>query len=163
VAVSAPATLREPPGAAAAVEVVRAGPDDVPRVAPLFDAYRGFYGQPPDPRGAGAFLSQRLDRGESVVFLALDGGRAVGFTQLYPSFSSVAMRRLWILNDLYVAEDARRRGVAAALMSRAERFAADDGARGLMLETARDNPARFLYHAMGWKLDDEHLYFTRDL
>jgi GNAT superfamily N-acetyltransferase len=142
------------------VQVVRAGPGDAPRIAPLFDAYRRFYGQGPDLPGAERFVAARLSRGESVVFLALDGARAVGFTQLYPSFSSVAMKRLWILNDLYVDEGARRRGVASALLSRAARFAADDGARGLMLETARDNPARFLYQALGWTLDDDHLYFT---
>ena len=125
------------------VEVRRATPEDVPAVAPLFDAYRVFYGQEPDPELAGRFLRERLERAESVVFLALDGeaGRVTGFTQLYPLFSSVAARRKWLLNDLFVAPEARVRGVGGALLETARRFAAETGAKGLELATAPDNIA----------------------
>src|SRR5215469_7546293 len=82
---------------------------DLPALATLFDAYRVFYRQPSDPGKARDFLGERLERGESVIFLAHDGGgAALGFTQLYPCFSSVAARRLWVLNDLYVERWARR-------------------------------------------------------
>ncbi len=136
------------------VEVRRATPEDVPAVAPLFDAYRVFYGQEPDPELASRFLRERLERAESVVFLALDGeaGRATGFTQLYPLFSSVAARRKWLLNDLFVAPEARIRGAGGALLEAARRFAAETGASGLDLATAPDNvAAQRLYEATGWK------------
>lgn len=138
------------------VEVRRAAPEDVPAVAPLFDAYRVFYGKHPDPELASKFLRERLEKTESVVFLALDGeaGRATGFTQLYPLFSSVAARRRWLLNDLFVAPEARVHGVGRALLEAARRFAVETGAGGLELATAPDNfAAQRLYEATGWKRD----------
>ncbi|MGN6513181.1 MAG: GNAT family N-acetyltransferase [Lysobacteraceae bacterium] len=132
---------------------------DLPALAPLFDAYRRFYGQPGDPARAEAFLRERIGRGESVVLLAERDGAAAGFTQLYPMFSSVRTARLWILNDLFVAEGARRTGVARALLDAAAGFARDDGARGIMLETTRGNaPARALYRAAGWNEDASQWY-----
>ena len=101
------------------LNVIRAGVEQVAVAAPLFDAYRQFYGQKPDLPGATAFLRERLTRGESVVFLALDGEAALGFVQLYPSFSSVRMRPIWVLYDLFVTEAARRGGVARLLMDAA--------------------------------------------
>jgi ribosomal protein S18 acetylase RimI-like enzyme len=141
---------------AAPVEVRQAGPEDLDQVAPLFDAYRQFYEQPADPALARAFIGERLARGESVVFLAEQGGRPVGFVQLYPLFSSTAARprRLWLLNDLFVVPEARNAGVARALMLRARRLAEDTDAVGLELATAHDNlPAQRLYESLGWHRD----------
>src|SRR5881392_3693270 len=101
----------------------RADLADLPALAPLFDAYRRFYGQPGDVPRADAFLRERLARGESVALLAERDGDIVGFTQLYPLFSSVRTSRLWLLNDLFVAEHARRSGVARALLDAAATFA----------------------------------------
>ena len=132
---------------------------DLDAVAPLFDAYRRFYAQPGDIGRARDFLFERLSRGESVVLLALQGETPAGFTQLYPIFSSVRTARTWLLNDLFVAEDARRGGVARALLDAAADFAREQGAAGLMLETMRDNvPARALYVAAGWHEDDTQWY-----
>ena len=137
----------------------RASEDDLDRIAPLFDAYRQFYAQPSDLRRARDWLQARLERDESVLLVAEHNDAAVGFTQLYPMFSSVRTARLWVLNDLFVAADARRQGVARALLDAATQFAHDDGAAGLMLETARDNqPARALYVAAGWNEDASQWY-----
>src|SRR5260370_30904029 len=120
-------------------------------LVPLFDSYRVFYRQPSDPAGARRFLAARIARRESVIYLAVVAAEPAGFVQLYPSFSSARMQRLWILNDLYVAPDARRRGVGQALLERARRLAEETGARGLTLSTAVDNaPAQRLYEALGW-------------
>ena len=141
------------------VAIRRATPADLDAVAALFDAYRRFYGQPGDVPRAHAFLAERIGRDESVVLLAEDAGTTLGFTQLYPLFSSVRTGRSWLLNDLYVAEDARRRGVGRALLDAAATFARDDGAAGLMLETSRDNaPARALYRDAGWHEDETQWY-----
>ncbi|HET7469211.1 MAG TPA: GNAT family N-acetyltransferase [Gemmatimonadales bacterium] len=140
----------------------QAGPDDVEVVAPLFDAYRQFYEQPSDPGLARAFIAERLARRESVIFLAERDGRGVGFVQLYPLFSSTARRprRLWLLNDLYVAPEARQGGVGRALMRRARQLAEETGAVGLELATARTNTVgQRLYESEGYRLDDGFLRY----
>jgi ribosomal protein S18 acetylase RimI-like enzyme len=140
--------------------VARATLDHLESVAPLFDAYRRFYGQAADLDGARRFLRERLERGESALFLAIWESEtettptAVGFAQLYPLFTSVGMKRVWLLNDLYVAEAARRRGAAKKLMEAAREFAIKDGASKLLLETASDNAAaKALYESLGWQVE----------
>jgi len=137
----------------------RATLDDLDALAPLFDAYRQFYSQPADLARARDYLRERMTLGESVVLLAERDGEGVGFTQLYPAFSSVRTARTWLLNDLFVTESARRHGVARALLDAAAAFAREQGAAGLMLETMADNaPARALYRAAGWHEDDTQWY-----
>jgi GNAT superfamily N-acetyltransferase len=140
------------------IDIKRAGPEDLDAAAPLFDAYRQFYGQRSDVAAARAFLVERLRRDESVVFLAvaLDSGEAVGFMQLYPSFSSISLRRLWVLNDLFVSPDGRRGGVGRQLLERAREWAVETQAKGLVLATGvTNNAAQSLYESCGWKRDDE--------
>jgi len=140
--------------------VRRAGLGDVGDLAPLFDLYRQFYGQRSDLAAARAFLSERLRRDESVIFIASADDVALGFTQLYPSFSSVSVRRLWILNDLFVSPAARRGGVGRRLLERAREWAVETGAKGLTLTTALTNSAaRSLYESCGWRLDDEFAHY----
>ncbi len=146
-----------------AIEVILAGVADIPRVAPLFDAYRQFYEQPSDLPAAEAYLTDRLARSQSVIFLArVPMGPAVGFTQLYPSFSSISMRPLWILNDLFVMPEYRRSGVGRVLLQQARAYAAGSGAAGMVLETAVTNEsAQALYESLGWKRDE--LFYTYEL
>ena len=137
----------------------RATLEDLDLIAPLFDGYRRFYGQAADVPRAREFLRERLANNESTILVAMRGEEAVGFTQLYPIFSSVRTARTWLLNDLFVADTARRGGVARALLDAAADFAREQGAAGLMLETMRDNaPARALYVAAGWHEDDTQWY-----
>lgn len=142
----------------------RATVDDVDAIAPLFDRYRMFYQQPSDPALAQRFIGERLQRGESVIFLAEVGGKVAGFTQLFPSFSSVRAGRAFVLNDLYVDIAARRLGVARALVQAATDFARDEGAIRLELETDHDNrSAQALYRHMGWELYEGTLRFRLSL
>lgn len=130
-------------------------------LAPLFDGYRQFYEKPSDLDGARRFLSERLANHQSVIFLALQNEIGLGFTLLYPSFSSVSMKRLWILNDLFVAPAGRRQGVASALLERAREHAIETGAKGLMLETAIDNfSAQRLYSSLGWVREDQFYVYN---
>jgi GNAT superfamily N-acetyltransferase len=146
----------------AEVRTVRAELDDLDALVPLFDGYRRFYRQLSDMVGARAFLADRIKRDESVIFLAVVDGAIVGFTQLYPLFSSIAMKRLWLLNDLFVAPDARKSGAGRALLERAERWAAETGAKGLTLSTEVTNlAARRLYDAGGWTKDEEFVHYHR--
>ena len=140
--------------------IVRATAQHVELLTPMFDGYRQFYKQPPDPGQARRFVRNRLERNESVVFLAIEDDAGVGFTQLYPSFSSVSMKRVWILNDLFIVPEARQRGIASALLERAERFAVETRAKGLELKTAKDNPAQRLYERMGWQRDEAFHHYS---
>ncbi len=145
-------------------KVVRVTSEQVGLIVPLFDAYRQFYGQTPDLEGARRFLAERLGRGESVILAVVEDGRALGFTQLYPSFSSVSMKPIWILNDLFVAEDARRRGVGARLLRAARDYASRTGAARLALSTAVTNTkAQALYERDGWRRDTEFLHYEYEL
>jgi GNAT superfamily N-acetyltransferase len=152
-------------GETAKVRIVRAARKDIEDLAPLFDGYRQFYGQPSDIAAARGFLSERIDRDESVIYLAYTGPREpAGFTQLYPSFSSVSLKPLWILNDLFVRSDVRRGGIGRALLERARQHAVETGAKGLVLSTGVTNKsAQTLYESCGWQRDDEffqyHLFF----
>lgn len=142
----------------------RATADDAAAIAPLFDHYRIFYHQPSDEALAQRFIGERLQRGESVIFLAEVGGKVAGFTQLFPSFSSVRAGRAWMLNDLYVDIAARRLGVARALLRAAANFARADGAIRLELETDHDNrSAQALYRALGWQAYEGTLRFRLPL
>jgi len=145
--------------------IVRAAQHDVDVIAPLFDAYRVFYEAASNLRASHNFITERLARDESVIFLARDGDHsAIGFAQLYPSFESVHMQRVWILNDLFVDPYARIGGVGAALMAVAERFARENDAAGLTLSTAVDNhAAQRLYERAGYVRDKAFLVYNRML
>ena len=133
---------------------------DLPLVAPLFDEYRRFYGRAGDLAAATAFLRDRFAHGESVLFLALDDAEPVGFTQLYPSFSSVSLARVFILNDLFVAPSHRRSGVGSALLQAATDHARALGAVRVSLNTdVANTTAQATYEARGWKRDGEYFAY----
>lgn len=146
------------------ISVRRATLADAETIAPLFDLYRQFYEQAPDASLARRFIEARLAGDESVIFVATDGDRLVGFTQLFPSFSSVRAVRIWVLNDLYVVREARRRGVARLLLDAAAAFGRGSGAARLELETDHDNrSAQALYRHLGWEPYDGTLRFRLPL
>ena len=135
---------------------------DLDRLAALFDQYRQFQGQDGAVAAARGFLAARFDHGESIVFIAEDGETALGFAQLYPSFSSVSLQRVFILNDLFVAEAGRRKGVATRLLAALEGYAWSLGASRVTLNVARPNAAaQALYEALGWKQDDQFFMYHR--
>jgi ribosomal protein S18 acetylase RimI-like enzyme len=145
------------------VEVRAATPSDLHELSRLFDAYRVFYRQPSDPAAAERFLRERFARRDSHLFVAPTGDRLAGFTQLYPSLSSVSMARIFVLNDLYVDAAARRSGVGRALIEAAHAFARSQGAVRVSLETAVDNAsAQRLYESLGYIRDAAfHRYHWR--
>ena len=145
------------------IEIIQASLEHVEVLTPLFDGYRQFYKQPSNLEGARRFLSERLANKESVIFLASSDEEGLGFIQLYPTFSSIDLKRLWILNDLYVLPDARRQGIGKALLERARQHASATGAKGLVLETAIDNPAQYLYELMGYKRDREFFSYLLNI
>jgi GNAT superfamily N-acetyltransferase len=139
----------------------QATPSDLDHLAPLFDGYRQFYRQPSDVEGAKRFLLDRLRCNQSIIFIAYQAGEGVGFTQLYPSFSSGAMAQILILNDLFVIPEARKRGVGSALLERGAEYARQIGALRLVLSTEANNlTAQSLYEKYGWKRDTAFWVYT---
>jgi len=135
---------------------------DLDALAPLLDAYRQFYEQPADLAGARGYLGERMARGECVVYVAFGAsGEIIGFTLLYPTFSSVGMRRIFVLNDLFVTPAARGTRASVALLEAAKAHARAAGALRLTLRTAHDNRrAQSVYERNGWKRDQR--FWTYD-
>lgn len=138
-------------------------PGDIESLSHLFDAYRVFYRKESDPGGARKFLSERILNKESEIFIAIDGEIITGFVQLYPVFSSTRMKRLWLLNDLFVHSSYRKKGIAIALINQSKLHCNQTNACGLMLETAKTNlEGNRLYPKMGFNADEEHHYYYWD-
>jgi GNAT superfamily N-acetyltransferase len=145
----------------ASIAVRQATIGDLEQLSVLFDAYRQFYGQKHDIERARNFLRSRFEYRDSIVLVAQEGEHVLGFIQLYPSFSSVATARVFILNDLFVHAAARKRGIATKLLNAATAFARDVGALRLVLSTAKSNAtAQALYEKMGWKKDEEYVDYS---
>jgi len=144
------------------ISVKRATLENLNVICELFNSYRVFYKQDSNLDLAVNFISERMKNNESVIFIASnENGEALGFTQLYPSFSSVSAMSFWILCDLYVSKDARRLGVGKKLMEAARVFAVENNSKGISLETASDNVnAQALYESLGYERDaDVYNYF----
>lgn len=138
--------------------------DDLDEVTRLFDRYRIFYGQVSDIDAARKFIQMRFQQGDSTILIALDELRGVDFTQLYPIFSSVSMKRVWILNDLFVEETARCQGVGTQLMQVAESFARQTGAVRIALSTQMTNQrAQSLYESRGYVKDEVFYHYSLPL
>lgn len=140
--------------------IKKATMEDLDSLTELFDLYRQFYEQPSDLAAAREFLHARMINNESISFIAYDGEVAVGFVQLYPTFSSVSMKRSWVLNDLYVKKQTRGKGAGEKLIEKCIELAKETGAKGLFLETASDNlPAQSLYEKIGFHKENNYFYF----
>ena len=135
---------------------------DLEELAELFNQYRVFQGKTSDLQAAQSFLRQRFDHGESVVFIAHENSLPLGFAQLYPSYSSTSLARVFILNDLFVNESGRRKGIASRLLAALESYAWKHGAARVTLNVARDNvQGQALYEAQGWSQDAQFFMYHR--
>ena len=142
--------------------IVKANIEHLEAIAPLFNAYRIFYKQPSDLESAKQFLKDRILNNESIIYVAYLDKEAVGFTQLYPLFSSVSLKAMYLLNDLYVKSDFRDNGIGEALINRAKALCDKEQNKGLALQTATNNPAQKLYERLGFVKDhDLYYYWTR--
>ena len=133
---------------------------DIEALVPLFDSYRQFYGRESNLDGAREFLLARFNHGESTLFIAQEAGSGIGFAQLYPSFSSASLARTFILNDLFVRENYRGKGVGRLLIAAAVDFAKSlDAARVTLSTGVTNGPAQALYDSYGWKRDEQFIVY----
>jgi len=137
---------------------------DIEKLSKLFDDYRIFYKKESDLAGSKKFLLERIKNKESEIFVTENSkNELIGFVQLYPIFSSTRMKKLWLLNDLFVSENYRGQGVSVSLIDEAKKLCKDSNACGLVLETAKSNEVgNNLYPKTGFSLDAEHNYYSWD-
>ncbi|WP_097073213.1 GNAT family N-acetyltransferase [Ureibacillus xyleni] len=146
------------------MEIYQATMEDLEGVAKLFNLYRMFYEQTSDIEGASAYIKKRFENKESVIFVVKDGLEYVGFTQLYPTFSSISMKRAWILNDLYVDAAARNQGIGEMLLQKVKEHGIQTGAKSISLSTAPDNySAQKLYEKNGYVRDSQFYQYELSL
>lgn len=143
------------------MKIIKATIENLSELTKLFDAYRVFYEQESDLASAERFLEARLKNDDAIIYIALDvDGKGLGFTQLYPTFSSVSMQQFYILNDLFVVPEMRGKGIGESLLKTAQTLAKSNNWKGLALETTTDNPAQKLYERLGWqRTTDFYHYF----
>ena len=145
------------------MEIKQAQKSDLDQLVLLFDLYRQFYKQKSDVLEAKAFLSQRFDRDESIVYVAADSDQLVGFTQIYPIWSSVRMKPLWLLNDLYVTKEYRGKHIGESLMNKAIEMAQKHDACGVTLETGVSNTVgQSLYEKLGFNKVTNEFHYALD-
>lgn len=141
------------------IKVIKSRINHLADVSELFAQYRVFYKQPYDLQGAEAFIRERLEQNDSVIFIAYADQRAAGFVQLYPSFTSVGMKKLWILNDLYVHQDFRKAGVATTLFESVFDYAKETDRAKVILSTDDDNlQAQQLYEKLSFHKEATYNY-----
>lgn len=147
------------------ITIIEASLNELIEIAPLFNEYRQFYQQADDLSLAVNFIRQRLEHHQSVILLARTAaGKPVGFTQLYPSFSSVSAQPIWILNDLYVSDNCRGLGVGKALLNQAKQHALNTKAMGISLQTSSDNlQAQSLYESLGYQQKHDFYHYFLNL
>lgn len=142
----------------------KANLQDLAQLSQLFDEYRTFYHKSSDRSAAQQFLSERLENNDSEIFVAEEGGQLVGFTQLYPLFSSTRMKRYWLLNDLYVNPNFRGKGFSKALIERAKQLCRESDSCGMYLETGKDNQiGNQLYPSADFKKYDEVNFYEWEI
>ncbi|MBV7529805.1 N-acetyltransferase [Chitinophaga sp. sic0106] len=142
------------------MEIIQASTLHLNEVAVLFDTYRSFYKAAPDFEGALKFISERMEKGESRIYVALESDEIIGFMQLYPIFTSLGMKRAWVLNDLFVLEAHRGKGAGGMLVDAARQLAIDTEAGYVALQTEVTNEtAQRLYEEKGFKKDTDFYYY----
>lgn len=142
------------------IEIKKATLDHLPQLVTTFDAYRVWYRKESNLQEATSFLSERIKKEESVIFVALENNDVLGFTQLYPLFSSTRMKRLWLLNDLFIHKQYRGKGISKQLIDAAKDLCKKTNGCGVMLETEISNTiGNKLYPATGFELNTEHNFY----
>lgn len=140
------------------IQVLEADLSHLDKVLPLFNKYRKFYDVENKPKEAEEFLRKRMQGNESKIFLAVTDNKPIGFVQLYPSFSSLSLKPVWILNDLFVEENYRNKGVGKLLLGASKEFAKKTNSKGLTLTTGIENEiAQSLYEKFGF-IRNDHFY-----
>lgn len=132
--------------------------NDLEQLTNLFDQYVVFYKNPSNYEKHYRYLKERLQNNEAIIFVATDDeneNKLIGFALIYVTFSSLALNKILILNDLFVDSSARKKGIGEKLILQTVELAKELGANDIRLRTAKNNTvAQGLYHKMGFVRED---------
>lgn len=146
------------------MEIYKATIEDLEGVSRLFNAYRMFYDKASDLEGAKSYIKERLENKDSLILVVKRDQSYLGFTQLYPTFSSISMKNAWILNDLFIDSDARKQGIGEKLLQKAKDYAINTNAKSISLSTGSDNfSAQKLYEKNGYERDSQFYQYELSL
>jgi len=143
--------------------IQRATINDLDQLTNLFDKYLAFYKKPSNLKSQKSYLKERIENNEAIIFLAFDDeikDKAIGFALIYPTFSSLLLSKILILNDLYVDSTIRKKGIGQKLILETVELAKELNVDLIRLRTAKNNViAQELYHKMGFVRDEyQHTY-----
>ena len=137
---------------------------DLPKLVPIFDSYREYFGQQKDPAAVEQFLFEKFEHLESVIFIAQLQEEVVGFAQLYPVFSSLTLQRVWLLNDFFIAEEFRGSGVGTQLFAKVKEFTLLTKSKGIELSVEHSNKKAWAFwEKQGFQLDEDFRYYFNKL
>ncbi len=139
--------------------IIQATTKHLNHLVPLFNGYRVFYRQASNLESARLFLNDRLTKQDSVIYIAYTDNIAVGFTQLYPLFSSVSMKPMYLLNDLYIDANYRKQNIGTLLINKVKALCKEKNYKGLVIQTETSNPAQHLYQRLGFVKDTDLTFF----
>lgn len=143
------------------IKILQADITDAEDVADLFDQYRQFYEKAPDAVLTRQFITERMKNQQSIILVAENDEKIVGFCQMYPTFCSVEAAPIMVLYDLFVSPQARKIGAGRELMLAAKDYAKQNGFTRLDLSTAKTNVhAQALYESLGWQKDSQFHYYS---
>jgi ribosomal protein S18 acetylase RimI-like enzyme len=136
----------------------KASVEDLDQLTPLFDKYLIFYKKKSNFEKHKSFLKERIEKNEAIIFMAFDDknkDKAIGFALIYPTFSSILLSKILILNDLYVDSTIRKNGIGEKLILETVALAKELDSNLIRLRTAKNNIiAQGLYHKMGFVRDE---------
>lgn len=142
------------------VTIRQATINDLPRIVPVFDSFREYFKQERNPEAAEKFLFEKFEHGESVIFIAEQQDEIVGYAQMYPVFSSLTLQRVWILNDFFIIEGHRQKGLGKQLLAAVKDFALLTKSKGVELSVEHtNNRAWEFYEKQGFTMDEEFRYY----
>lgn len=134
--------------------------EDLPKLVPIFDSYREYFKHPKDPSKVESFLYEKFEHLESVIFVAEQEREVIGFAQLYPIFSSLSLQRVWLLNDFYISEKYRNRGIGKQLFAKVKEFTLLTKSKGIELSVEHSNKeAWHFWERQGFRIDNEFRYY----
>lgn len=131
--------------------------EDLDQLTIMFDKYLVFYKRPSNMSKQKSFLKERIENNEAIIYIAFDDenkDKAIGFTLIYTTFSSLLLDKILILNDLYVDKTIRKNGVGEKLIHQTIELAKELGVTLIRLRTAKNNvAAQSLYLKTGFIRD----------
>lgn len=141
------------------MNIIQATINHLDDLVPLFNDYRIFYRQKSNTIAVKDFLKERLTKQDSIIYITYINNIAVGFTQLYFLYSSVSMKPMYVLNDLYIDINYRNKNIGTTLINKAKALCKKKGYKGLIIQTENTNPAQHLYQREGFVKDTDLTFF----